>query len=110
MQHIGIEYQGETGNLIERLPTNFADVMNAFPFDGPNAWEAFKEKYPWTASIDPYGDTVFNLLQWPYLVSEFTGLREETEDDNVKSILEGLILFLRKIENANHTYLKFIGD
>jgi hypothetical protein len=109
MQHIGIEFQEETGSLIERLPTNFADVMNALPIKTEADFEAFKEKYPWTASIDPYGNTIFNLLQRPYLVSEFTRLQHEIEGEQVKAILQGLIVFLRKCDRS-HTYLKFIGD
>lgn len=61
-------------------------------------------------TIDPYGDTTFNLLQWSHLVSEFTELAKNLEDEKAKNIVVGLIQFLEKNKNNSHTYLKFIGD
>ena len=67
------------------------------------------KKYPWIMTIDPYGDTTFNPLQWPHLISEFNQLQAELEDKNAKNILVNLIAFLKKNQEQTHTYIKFIG-
>lgn len=107
MQIINVNYEDENGNLIEVLPINFTDILS---FLFKENFEKHKIKYPWITTIDPYGDTVFNKLQWPYLLKEFNELKKEISDEKVKSILDGLILFMEKNENNPHTYLKFDGD
>lgn len=106
MQNITVNYKKENDELIEQLPINFVDVVALLNID----YERNKKKYPWLCSIDPYGDTVFNSLQWPYLISEFIEFEKEVKDEKVKNILLNLIAFLKKNENAIHTHLKFIGD
>ena len=61
-------------------------------------------------SIDPYGDTSFNYLQWPYLINEFNQVSNDIHGHITKISLKNLIMFVEKIPKENHTYLKFIGD
>jgi len=106
MQIINVDYENEQGEAIERLPINFVDVLSVlYKNEEVNA-----KKYPWIMTIDPYGDTTFNLLQWAHLISEFTELEKSLENENAKNIVNGLIHFLKKNQNNTHTYLKFIGD
>ena len=59
--------------------------------------------------VDPYGDTVFNHLQIPQLVSELeTLLRQKCEPD-VEHHLRAVLDFVRQ-DHGVHTYLRFYGD
>lgn len=107
MQIININYENENGELIEELPINFTDVLSLLFKEN---FEENKIKYPWITTIDPYGDTVFNKLQWTHLAKEFNELKKEINEEKVKNILDGLVLFMKKNENHPHTYLKFYGD
>jgi hypothetical protein len=60
--------------------------------------------------IDPYGDTVLNRLQVPYLVAELMDHRRETKNDTLTEVLDSLITYLRRAEERQHLYVKFIGD
>ena len=105
MQIITVDYENEKGETIEQLPINFADILSIL-----YKKEMSDKKYPWIMTIDPYGDTTFNPLQWPHLISEFNQLQAELEDKNAKNILVNLIAFLKKNQEQTHTYIKFIGD
>jgi hypothetical protein len=59
--------------------------------------------------IDPYGDTVFNMLQKAILLEEMCMLRRhlpEQERNSVTPAIELTAKFLTKV----HTYIKFYGD
>ena len=98
MQHIGIQLNDENGQVIETSTVNFAEIMDSILKDAD-----FKSKYPLVATIDPYGDTVFNVLQIPVVVKELESLPNSNE-----STVKDVISFLSK--SAAHLYIKFIGD
>jgi len=59
--------------------------------------------------IDRYGDTIFNQLQVPILISEIEHLQMSTKDyPTVRQI--AAILTLVQSSKETHTYLKFYGD
>lgn len=60
--------------------------------------------------IDPYGDTTFNQLQLPVVVSELQHAIDNATDPAVKSHGEGLMALALKASSEVHTYLKFYGD
>lgn len=107
MQHIGIRYENERGDLLETIDANFADVFNAI---STTSFSELEMKYPWTFSIDPYGDTTFGIKQWPHLVRELKALEEEMVDTKAKNVLQGLLNYFKKIEGKHHTFIKFVGD
>lgn len=69
MQHIGLQLEDEDRKVIETSPSNFADSLSVLYEN-----QDFKTQYPWLSTIDPYGDTVFNGLQIPYVISELNFL------------------------------------
>ena len=59
--------------------------------------------------IDRYGDTVFNQLQIPFLISELESALPECKDENQQRA-EAIIDFVRQATSNVHTYIKFYGD
>lgn len=106
MQNIGVRVEDEAGTVISSSNINFADILNLF--DSHQDWEKQKKKYPWLTSINPYGDTVFNLLQIPYLINELDSLKKVYASD--KSIEDCITFLNQEILCENHNYLRFIGD
>lgn len=101
MQHIGVVLEDERHKELSRLNINFADVLS-------NVWKnTNRNEYPWIWSIDPYGLTVFNLNQIPYLRNELKIFAKGLNNEGAK-IVDELVSFIGKLEQ--HTYLVFIGD
>lgn len=99
-QVVEIELQNEKGETIEKSPINFVEFI--YSADYP----ILSKEYPWLATIDPFGDTVFNVLQIPNLVKDLEKL--STENTEKISTLKEVIAFIKKIDT--HLYIKFIGD
>lgn len=59
--------------------------------------------------IDPYGDTVFNPLQIPELISELIDLKSGLRDDEFCNNIDEVIGFLESEETA-HLFVRFTGD
>lgn len=102
MQHIGMRLEDESGGVIENFPINFADVIKIL-------WDNNSLKsFPWLASIDPYGLTIFNLNQSPKVIEELERLLNEVGDRDIEGLIKDSINVLKKVEQ--HVYIKFIGD
>ena len=102
-QHIGIEKMNESGETLIECEVNFAEVINA-------STEKLKagEKYRLLAYIDPYGNTYFNRLQLPDLISELLSLSSSLKSGKLAANIEKVISFIKEIDV--HQYLKFVGD
>lgn len=103
-QHIGIIKINERGEMLERLEINFADVVNVL-----EEIDSYKDKYPWIGTIDPYGDTIFNHIQIPFVIEDLKKLQKDvreliSEEDSI----DKSISFLEKFHA--YEYIKFIGD
>jgi len=60
--------------------------------------------------VDAWGDTVFNQVQIPKLISE---LREELShqvEAETRAHLEKVIRLVERAAGRTHTYVKFVGD
>lgn len=105
-QHIGCHIVDEVGKLIKDSNLNFAPIYFML-------WRIDKKqkKYRWLHTIDPYGDTVFNALQIPIVISELEDLLSEV-DQKEHDLMRLVNIFLDFIKSATsvHTYVKFIGD
>jgi hypothetical protein len=60
--------------------------------------------------IDPYGNTVFNQLQIPQLISELKALDQTLTDPKLRLALAGLVSFIQNAVDKVHMYVRFIGD
>ncbi len=97
---VDIELQNEKGETIEKSPINFVEFLYFVDYSILN------KEYPWLATIDPFGNTIFNVLQIPNLVKDLEKLSNENAEKT--STIKEVITFLKKIDT--HLYIKFIGD
>jgi hypothetical protein len=102
-QHIGVIKIDESGETLKDLQLNFAEVNDALT-QVPD----YESKYPWLSSIDPYGDTIFNVLQAKHVISELNSLKVQDNIDINADILNNLITLFEELDT--HEYIKFLGD
>ncbi len=100
-QHIGVVKIDEAGSVIEKSDVNFAEVVNVL-----HEMDNFSTDYPWIATIDPYGSTVFNSTQVSLVRKELEKILIEAP--KLGELVGKLISILEKI--GMHQYIKFIGD
>ena len=62
------------------------------------------------ASIDWYGDTVFNRLQAKRLLREWTGLTEHMNSGAGTKLTDAVTEMVTSVMETPHLYLKFVGD
>jgi hypothetical protein len=60
--------------------------------------------------IDLYGDTTFNALQMPMVISELTATIDKTSNQEAKEHGKKLLDLAKKVSEEVHLYLKFYGD
>jgi hypothetical protein len=60
--------------------------------------------------IDPYGDTIFNMLQLPMLLQELKACSSNALEAKVADHLSKAIALVTGVQGFNHTYVRFIGD
>lgn len=95
---IRIAIKSETGELLHR------GGLYSPPTEGlPN------DLYPLLSGIDPYGDTVFNRLQWERLRSEAMLRLEATSSEDERTSMAELIDSWARYGRP-HSYLWFVGD
>ena len=99
-----IQLQDELGGRIEGI----TDPQNLLPGLLPSNEEA--GAYPMLSGIDLYGDTVFNRLQIPRLLSELVDIASNAQTDEDRKLVSEIEMLARRCADNLHTYLKFIGD
>lgn len=102
MQNIQINLEDERGNIIESSNINFAEIVEVLRNYGT------EQEYPWLWTIDPYGNTIFNVHQVPKATEELNSLSLKIKDNKMSGKTNEVINFMKKIEQ--HLYIKFIGD
>jgi hypothetical protein len=60
--------------------------------------------------VDPYGDTVFNRLQMPFLLDDIARLDLASATDLERRGVLRLEAMARRCMEETHIYLRFIGD
>jgi hypothetical protein len=60
--------------------------------------------------IDPYGDTVFNQLQIPIIMSELEILLTRCRTEEERSKIREMLSLITRSKGETHTYIKFVGD
>lgn len=105
-QHIGLTIMDEQYHVLKRLDINFADILNRLPFDKEGLLSDVD--FPWLSTIDPYGNTFFNHLQVPKLISDLSKCRQSLDDEIAKRALDKAVEVLKTVKSL--TYIHFIGD
>ena len=102
MQLIDIILEDENGQLLEKCKINFNDVYSEYQnLKNVNLF--------FLSTVDPVGNTMFNRLQVPKVIAEMQELRAMV-NKKISNDIDEVVLFLKKIENEVHTYIKFVGD
>lgn len=60
--------------------------------------------------IDPYGDTLFNQLQIPFLIQELELTIALVKSQPVKAHGQAIIELIKKAIESNQLYIRFYGD
>ncbi len=60
--------------------------------------------------IDPYGDTVFNCLQMPKFLVEWSLVEAYATTPEEKTLVHGVRRLAERCAKGHHEYLKFVGD
>ena len=66
--------------------------------------------YPMLASIDPYGDTVFNRPQMQRFLAEWAEISLNAETPEERTLVREVEKLARRCDDGVHLYLKFVGD
>lgn len=74
-----------------------------------NRWQSLHET-KCLQFIDPWGDTLFNQGQIPYLIEELRREVENTQEPEVKAHLEKVVCLIESAVDSMHTYIRFVGD
>ena len=98
--------EDEHGNVIEAMQISIAEIIRLID---NNISENELKKTFCLQFIDPYGDTMFNLLQIGVLKKEFEYLSENCQENKEKEKLKSIVGFISKAEKL-HTFVKFYGD
>jgi hypothetical protein len=65
---------------------------------------------PMLASIDWYGDTVFNSVQMRRFIPEWNILKQRTRNVEEQQLVAAVERLAERCKDEVHLYLKFIGD
>jgi hypothetical protein len=62
------------------------------------------------AQIDWYGNTFFNRLQMPLLLSALRELAQQSKNDEETKLVQAITALAERSKGDVHLYIKFIGD
>jgi hypothetical protein len=102
-QHIGVAEVDERNNIIAQSEANFADVQKSL-----TTIKGYNNKFPTLSKIDEYGNTTFNYLQLPNVVSELDSLSKIIAEPATKTEIAKIQSFIGYVKTSK--YIKFIGD
>jgi hypothetical protein len=102
-----LQWEGEEGNRIESFNESIGVI---FRLMGEHASEPNLKTTFCLQFIDQWGDTTFNQLQIPQLISELRLLLSKAKSEEDQAELESIIKFIEKAKGKIHTYIKFYGD
>ena len=100
---LGIQLQDEWGGQLDMV----ADPKN---FLGQLLPQNDDPLHPMLASIDSYGDTVFNRMQMPRFLSEWLVISVKVQSPEERELVAKIESFARRVQDEVHLYLKVIGD
>jgi hypothetical protein len=98
-----IVVETETGEILQRLEDrgNILHRLLPSPED---------PRYSCLGTIDWYGDTIFNYLQMPLFLDEWTRIAVNAAEPFESGLMEAIETMARRVATERHLYLKFYGD
>ena len=102
---MGIEllWEEESGDVLARVDDPLSLVQRFLP--SPSALDFACLRF-----VDPYGDTIFNTLQLPFLLEELRRRSESSFEPKVIAHLQAVLELVNKAQGHVHTYVRFVGD
>ena len=94
---IDVRLENEMGDEIETL-LDFDDSLRVI------ALECEKKRSGALRFIDPYGNSVFNRLQMPFLIAEIERACQRVSDPTAKKFADGLIRLARRCVGQHGRY------
>ena len=85
-------------------------VVDAKNFLGELLPEHDDRAHPMLASIDFYGDTIFNRMQMDRFLVEWSDVVSKANIPEEKALVSAIEGMARRCLDEVHLYLKFIGD
>lgn len=105
MQHILIKLESENGKHIDEVDVNFADILKTVNNTGQYV------NYQWITTVDPYGLTVLNNLQFQKLKDELEHLKKNNPNDSLlNTVIDKVIQINERLKLQPDILVKFIGD
>jgi hypothetical protein len=100
---LGIELQNEWSGSLESVADPKNLLSRLLPAD--DDWSQ-----PMLASIDFYGDTIFNRVQIPRFLLERATVSTKAETPEESSLVKAIERMALRCRDEVHMYLRFIGD
>ena len=98
-----VALQGEDGVLVKRV----VDIEGALPRLLPEVGGSILSVL---GVIDRYGDTVFNRLQAPWLLSEWANIEAKAVNDYERELCSSIRELFELMRDGIHLYVRFVGD
>ena len=98
-----IELQDEWGGRLDTI----ADPKN---FLGRLLPQNDDPLHPILAAIDSYGDTVFNRMQMPRFLSEWSAISAKVQSREEQELISKIAVMAQRVRDEVGLYLKFVGD
>ena len=98
-----ISLQDGEGNELVSIADGNGFLTRLLPFDDD-------EKHPLLASIDRYGDTIFNRVQMKRFLSEWADISRAAPALQQQALISAVESLARRCQDGPHLYLKFAGE
>ena len=99
---IAILLEDEHGDVLETIewPTWLDRLLPSYD----------DESFQCLRFVDPYGDTIFNVVQMPTLLREVERLNQIADSDPQHAHLGEIRRLAERCRDGVHTYIRFYGD
>jgi hypothetical protein len=105
---IEVRLEDESGNVVTVEDPSGGTCNGAGGFD--RLLPRDDVSYRCLGVVDPYGETVFNRLQMPFLLDDLARLDAASAKEGERRGLLRLEALARRCREGTHLYLHFIGD
>ena len=102
MSFLTINLEDESGGVIESIQDN--------GLLGKYIPEANDKNYCCAKYINRWGNTIFNELQMDDLIKELVIITSESDDKEVKMLIDQIDNLVQIAKKSVHKYIKLIGD
>ena len=100
---LGITLQDERGVEVDHVEDFKNYLGSLLPDPGDHA-------FPMLASIDFYGDTIFNRMQMDRFLSEWKQVSSKAHSPEERQLFSTVEKLALRVRDEVHLYLRFIGD